>query len=874
MNKEIIYSGFSVAEPENLSPDGQLAAAINCVPEDGALCPVQQPSVVFTPRDGGEPVFIHNVQGQKNFICISALDDANMITWENSSHTANGSIVAVENLCKVDALGNVLLIFADEEMHYAIWQNGAYKPLGRHLPECPISFGLQHSYKWSEKAKCPMDKILDKEFVNNLGHGLINKFIADNSTNAGKFIFPFVLRYAYRLFDGSLVMHSAPIHMWCATGATPRIESSNFLKDGSGYDIVARAPVFDLDYAVELMPATLAAIVSIWSDIIMSVDIFISKPCYTYDPNVEYEEDNITPSSELDAGNNPTPMAICMKDGIYSIRSHESLKTGTSPLNGSYESGGASTPRRNKILIHTPSRWLKAKDEMLSAAQFYLLKSITLSELKTERTVIDIPKDYFQSLTSRELMSDDYLSHDEIGPSLSYAYNGRINLADISRKLFCGFRGSNMYGKCDSGKIRQFYVTVNVGTKQFCVESDASECAMPFNYFFYPSTSAVSLVVKERDKNTGAVALYKYKLRAHDFLNGSYCFGDALEPDEQSDVSMPQKIDYDASARETNKIYTSEVNNPFFFPLTGRNTVGAGEIRGICSAAKALSQGQFGQFPLYAFSTDGIWALEVGANGAYTARQPVSRDVCINSSGITQLDNAVLCVTDRGIVLISGSQTQCISDAINARYPFNVLGLPGFDKLHAMLGHDSATDKCLPTLPFIKFLEGCRMIYDYVHQRVIVYSRGVSYAYVFSLKSKLWGISFSNIWSNLNSYPEALAVDCQNNVLSFSEPKNEQVKCLYVTRPLNLDAVNIHKTVECIIQRGFFRKGHVATVLYGSRNLTDWYLVWSSNDHYLRGFSGTSYKYFRIAGVATLNPEESICGASVQYTPHLTNKLR
>ena len=234
-------------------------------------------------------------------------------------------------------------------------------------------------------------------------------------------------------------------------------------------------------------------------------------------------------------------------------------------------------------------------------------------------------------------------------------------------------------------------------------------------------------------------------------------------------------------------------------------------------------------------------------------------------------------------MLISGSQTQCISEAINSEYPFDALRLPGFDKLHTMLGHEPATDKCLPTLSFTKFLKQCRMLYDYVHQRVIVYAPGITYAYVFSLKTNQWGMMFSNIASHLNSYPDALAMDTKNAVLNFSVPITntdksipitDTVKSLYVTRPLKLEAANVLKTVASVIQRGLFRKGNVSTVLYGSRDLQNWHLVWSSKDHYLQGFRGSPYKYFRIAGVATLSPDENIYGASVEFTPRQTNKPR
>lgn len=392
----------------------------------------------------------------------------------------------------------------------------------------------------------------------------------------------------------------------------------------------------------------------------------------------------------------------------------------------------------------------------------------------------------------------------------------------------------------------------------------------PMLFIFYPNVNAYKAVIV---KWFVWGMPYEVQLEQHGFLNGSFYFGGWDNPEQKGSVPTVSNI-VDRMIDVPNKIYTSEVNNPFYFPLLGINTVGTGEIKGICSAAKALSQGQFGQFPLYAFTTEGVWALEVSSTGTYSARQPITRDVCINPDGITQLDSAVLFPTDRGIMLISGSQTQCISEAINSEYPFDATQLPGFTKLHAMLGHEPATEKCLPTLPFTEFLKKCQMIYDYVHQRVIVYAQSVTYAYVYSLKTQQWGMIFSRLSSHLNSYPDALAVDANNAVLNFSVPKAESVKCLYTTRPLKLEAANVLKTIDCIIQRGFFRKGNVATALYGSRDLVNWYLVWSSKDHYLRGFRGSPYKYFRIAGVATLNADENIFGASVQFTPRQNNQPR
>ena len=336
----------------------------------------------------------------------------------------------------------------------------------------------------------------------------------------------------------------------------------------------------------------------------------------------------------------------------------------------------------------------------------------------------------------------------------------------------------------------------------------------------------------------------------------------------------PETAECATSVTVGSKIYTSEINNPFTFPVLGINTVGSGEVLGICSAAKALSQGQFGQFPLYAFTSEGVWALETTASGTYSAKQPITRDVCRNAASITQMDSLVLFVTDRGIMLISGSETQCISDVINTDAPFllSETTLKGIDKLHSMLGHSDTT--CIPIAPFSEFLKTCRMMYDYVHQHIIVFSTEHTYAYVFSLKSHQWGMLFSEIVDVVNSYPEALAVDSNNKLVDFSKRVTGDVKGLLITRPLKLDATDVLKTIDTIIQRGNFRKGSVKSVLYGSRDLYNWSLVWSSKDHYLRGFRGTPYKYFRVALLCDLAEEESIYGATVQFETRKTNQPR
>lgn len=893
MNQEIKYSGFSAVPSDYECSDGSLAASINLVPEDDALKPVMPPSVeIQLSDDTGSCVFIHESSSFTHYIVAKN----NSYSWFDKKKPNTTTVIGdVANCIKVTSVGNTLIFLTDNGMQYYLWKGGStgYLYLGSKIPECPLSFGLQGELVRTDEFTINFNGISEgdifKEFsddnktkVTDQVLAKVNKFIAEESTNKGRFIFPFFIRYAYRLYDGSLTMHSAPILMIASSDLSPQVFWNHISGKGSYKEAVMRvvAMVHKLDYAV--IEQSYINNLSNWKDIVRSVDIFCSKPIYTYDQNGKCER--FAESSEINS------YCVCKHTNqaasttTYPLRyqkhTFNKLYAFTyDPTNFTYPAGRLILPRRSVDTV---------KEDIKSCSQFYLLESIKIEALTTTRTLLNIDEDYLQSLVTREAMTDDYDSHDTLIPRYAFAYNSRINIANMKKKLFAGYNAAAQFCYTD-GYVANYtnekptvmdhkasylvYVYIKQDGKDIVVHGDAYALAYhdaPFIFIFYPNVNAYKAVIVKTDYFSEC---YEVQLEQHGFLNGSFYFGGWDNPPKAG--SHPNSSsDADRMIDVPNKIYTSEVNNPFYFPVLGINTVGTGEIKGICSAAKALSQGQFGQFPLYAFTTEGVWALEVSSTGSYSAKQPITRDVCINPDAITQLDSAVLFPTDRGIMLISGSQTQCISEAINSEYPFDAMRLPGFEKLHAMLGHEPATDKCLPTLPFTKFLKQSRMLYDYVHQRVIVYAPNITYAYVYSLKTNQWGMMFSRLTSHLNSYPDALAVNEDNAVINFSETIKDNVKCLYVTRPLKLEAANMLKTVAGIIQCGLFRKGNISTVLYGSRDLQNWHLVWSSKDHYLQGFRGSPYKYFRIAGVATLSPDENIYGASVEFTPRQTNKPR
>lgn len=953
MIKEIKYNGFTSVPSDYECQDGDLAASINIVPEDGQLKIINQPTVIMTlPSTSQRVLFIHEATGYKHYIIYD--DSAHKILWLNSLSGTPVEIGYFYDVTHCNAVGNTLLVFTKTAIHYLLWKDTEYKNLGTHLPNIEVSFGLvghprlfsvsdsSHSTftvnfaeglsiwgLYTELSEANKTKVTEQVMAK------VNKFIREQSIDKGRFCFPFFVRYALRLYDGSLVCHSAPILMNPQTFPAPLV----LWKRVKGKDSYTEAEcdimlvACDLDY--EVLHTGDYYKLDDWSDIVTGIEVYISKPIYTYEQEGKIsslrDTDNFDSTfigriyhKNYHRGGAPQyPTSVTedcvlgpMADGQTTDYLNCYAEWEYKRLYALYFSSDRTYPSST---FHMPELSEEKIDESIrSCAHFYKLRTLSPTDIKvTERKVIPIEDDYLQSLVTREVMTDDYLSHDPLSATSSQVYNSRLNLSGVKRTLFNGFSASSMFAftdrfigtwQVDENKLKvdpsifadmvQIGIYVKEGGKT-CYVTTSGECGAFLSptvqrngadvllkrstgcYIFYPNVNATHAVISSIYGDSGFVyggGSMVVELKPHDFLNGAYALLDynvervhnyssdlvpTITPDTMNDMG---KIDCGS------KVYTSEVNNPFFFPVTGINTIGTGKILGIATAAKALSQGQFGQFPLYAFTTDGVWAMEVSANGIFSAKQPITRDVCVNPDGITQIDSAVLFPTNRGIMLISGSQTQCISDVITNNIEFDVLSLPGMDQLHAMIGHGE--DSCFPVVPFLDFISSCGMVYDYLHQRIIVFNKSYSYAYVYSLKSKKWGMTYSNIANTINSYPEALAVDTGGNLVDFSQESEEKQMGLLVTRPIKLGEADILKTIDTLMQRGVFRNGHVKSALYGSRDLFNWHLVNSSVSHRILNRRGTPYKYFRIALVCDLDTDETVCGCSVQYTPRFTNRLR
>ena len=885
MIQELIYNGYSSTPSGIQCPDGDLSVALNAIPENGAIKHIEKPRTIFTLPSGQKVVYIHSVSVFENYIILDEASQKLLWIPSDSPQTPAKELFTIsgKELYQVTAMGNVLVTLTSDGIIYSLYKSDSYQPMGNKPAFPAISFRLRVGEVNSEILTANFEKFSPtpspdggisisnnaKEAVKNTVTGYFNP-IATQAKEDGLFLYPIMVRYAYRMYDNTLSYISQPIQLYPSDGVPLTIRYAGQHTDNlqvKAFNVQVRCFKSQLMYQINNLEEVKQSLAE-WGELIKSIDIFVTQ-------DMEIINDSSIASGGMSGfmGNishlhGQGSFHGCYKgekvNGKYVYRKHK-LKEGGSDSQAYFYVGSTTI----------------IKDD--GPVNFYHISTISLSSLNADEQEVEIEQGVLptDTLVNREQLKGDSNIDEQLIAKYVYTYNARLNLTGVTvlprpyPLESCFAYGNSVYdpeSKKTVEKTYSFkaYVLIEAEKRNVMVTCDSS---IPMNidgynnFFFFSNVNAKELIVERTDTN-GTKSYSKTKFKKHQGLDGCFTYINSSF-DDIVDMSIVSHTDI--GIPYPNKIYTSEVNDPFTFPASLVSAVGSGAIVGISSAAKALSEGQFGQFPLYAFTDEGVWALEVSDTGAYYARQPITRDVCISPESITQIDSAVLFATHRGIMMLSGSQSICISETIDKNEPFSLLSFP---KGKELLQIAALPVSDIIIAPFRDFLLSSRMLYDYAHQRIIVYNPEHSIAYVFSLSSKQWGMIESNIASSVNSYPEALAMSHKGELINFSEEGNQAVTSLLLTRPFKLGDPALFKTIDTVIQRGYFTEGSIKQVLYGSNDYRHWFPVKSSSSSYMRGFSGTPFKAFRLAVIASLDTFDSLIGCSISFTPRLTSRLR
>lgn len=929
MQQSIRYKGLSLTPDEMAVENGALSLCGNLELHDGALrpsivtgTPLSQPLTI----NGvvAKILYVHETGNYRHLIAIASsaiywfLQDGSL-----GSTTPIKSFDYEASVLSVNSIGNTLIIVATDGIHYALWGDGGYKYLPQKPPFIEISFSISDDYPENysnggvdaegstngfreafqqttyscndvfNKVKMPFIDSLFKDLecltikedkqsdITQSIYALVNRtnnLIARN----GRFYANFFVRYCYRMFDGSMIMHSSPVFIpvqvpdsYMVLSANASQNTTNYLLDtyddftfqredgkGNKSKVNIKKVAFyyyprnvDLNYTIldskrdELEE---------WKDVIKSVDVFITPPITNIDTS----------------------------EKILSLRSlHRNYKLGHGLLSLTFESNGI---RIGDTSVHFPSLSVDAyRNKLKNTSAFYKVCSLKISDLTNYTTKkLPVDKNAVYQVSLQEQMKDDYKTHNSLFAKGSYVYNHRLNLYGMKEKLFQGFNGSVMFPgqyilKYDDStdnlmyryKIQKIVVSLNTtsGTKyvessdKFFSRQDIDSFIISNLVKFYPDSRADKMAIFCKDPSDNDV-IFVFPLEQCAELNGAMHMGDFTDNLEQYKVDS---FDYtvDDVVELSNKIYTSESDNAFYFPLNGINTVGIGTIQGIASTTRALSQGQFGQYPLMAFSTDGIWAMEVSSKGTYSSIHPISREVCSNPKSITQLDQSVLFATNRSISRIAESQVVSMSDVLDGP-GFNIYGLGKFLNFFNDTEEDSDTVKSTKaqmrqlidfTSSPIEFFQRCQVIYDYKNSRILCLdvtqtsktSTADTVALCYSIKDNAWStFLIQNVLTAINSYPHPYIQYRDGSVMvldkGYDYEDTTEYHGIIVTRTLKFNEDNVPDSITGYIHS--LTSGSIPIMwLYGSNDNQNWHYIGRLGGMKSSYMATHSYRFFRIA---------------------------
>lgn len=876
MEQEVVNLNKGISRSPSFGESGEMSELVNLIPKNGELV------AIAPPRDLGiemgeleRLVYIHETYTFRNYIVVSQQPRESPILYyftdkdnerQNCFHESS-----LENIISVSSIGNTLIINTDKGLFYSIWRDGRYVSLGD-LPEVNISFGLHDWGLTNSDGSCDVSSDSDNQKLSDAVFATINTLVS-SIHDRGRFAFPFFVRYAIRLFDGTLTHHSPPVLMLPSSKETIHVyEVDNSLTTALDYRVVATESTLDYRLVSDIDREK-------WKDIVKSIDIFVSAPFYQYDSSgkvsrithytdEQFEEDTYAVAAAVVAdANERVYKKQIISHNIY--RSHIKLPSLNKEASKKrqlyyYDNGKAYIGYSDERAEQTNNFF----ENITDCSEFYLLESIDLEDLPNAvgASANIIPQmGYLNTLTLKEVMTDDFRSHDKLYPQGTAVYNNRLNISNVGRELFGGFPTDVMLPYTNDGGDKLYFATeLTENGETFTLYNECYNTHSFYgDYLYFPNRNARKMwcVIGEPNFTDGNI-FSNVLLNEHTGLNGAAFFSgfDSWFVSTRLPI-VPPEASSTHIVHEGNKLYTSEVNNPYVFPLSGVNTIGTGEVIGISTITKALSQGQFGQFPLYVFASDGIWAMEVTSEGLYGSVHAISRDVCNNANSITQIDNAVVFSTEQGLKLLQGSDVVLLSgsmDGINVdETSYNII-----EEFCDLFVQDNEQ--------FVAMLRRCRIVYDYPHNALHIFPESGDKHYVYSLDSHAFTTYVGyRLKTSVQANPNTI-MQIGNGLYDFGYYQSDnRLKGVAITRPISLgDPFAMKILTDLRIVKRMSKDCKVRIAAWGNNTMDEmgWVRVPSLRQH--------SFKYYRFVLFTDMTMDNAVSGIGLRYDYRRVNKMR
>lgn len=847
-NKVLSFSkGMTTMPSDLLCEDSELTECRNLIYSSGEVKPIQKAVSIGAVDSAYTIKYVHKMADYENIICY----DGSSVCWY--SRNEDGTIGSMQQSFNVGeaynitSVGNTLVVSTADGLHYMLFKSGKYKDLGTGIPKpnfspyfsdftnvrVPLKQQQQNIYSFVKRSTqaitisndgltvakggtdmmqvCEIDTTGDK-YTNfkTAMTGLIEE--ADNARkDKNQFAFPFYIRFAWRFFDGSYSHISEPIV--CYPSIRKNLELSRYNAFIYG-GVVETEAIF---YKCRLYRSTLYFSldkingISDWSDIISNLVVFASDDVKPYSVDDDFKV--IQPWDYAGETN---------ADFLNPAYEKKRCKFKSMAMDDNTETKYPDYTCPGTIFV--PESFKSDEeiiDELKTKTQFYKLFELKASMFEKTHIGLSSLKYIKEGVVStleeqEQLKVDDYFSWTKLVPNNIYPYNSRLNMFGLKRYPWKGF---NLFGAIKTTESQfEFYVhivseSIDCWVKSDSVYSHRQLFGKSGGWLYYPDPNAKEMLARCLTEGGGAVLI---SLEQHPYLNGAYSFAnlptEAEFPEsDESDEPIPA-VDTSAYESLDSNIYTSVVNNPYVFEASGDNTVGTGKILGIAANTEAISQGQFGQYPLFLFTNEGIYAMAVNSEGLSSSIYPVSREVCNNADSITPTDRLVYFTSAKGLMAISGGTVVNVSEQMRGRLPKNF---------------------CELEIGFINFLTNCIIAYDYRDSLLRIFGfNGTTprdWQYIFNMADK----TFSTLHHDMkaiavvNDYPDNLIQDEDGYIYSLSSKPNinddtNSYAGTLTTRPLKLGGSITLKSLRKIRHLLDSLDGKMELEIWGSNNTKHW----------------------------------------------------
>ncbi|NDW19286.1 hypothetical protein D0T53_10215 [Dysgonomonas sp. 216] len=776
--------------------DGDCYSLVNLRSKNGALHPVAPRKIVQELSQKYSIVFVHQNNDYKNWIGVVNNEETSSVYWDIRSDKPKLIQENIQDkIHSIQQTGNTISLVTEDNVFYLFYHNSEYRFLGE-IPELPpimigsmpvTSRGQTHWFRFDDEygsGTITKDSFIDatKGLVNIGMNKLVNGWTGSSGIEHKGYGWMFfdacLIRYAFRLFDGTLVKHSAPI-LFMPTNYI--IRAKNIIYKFSGGRLTGDSEIFVGGYRATLNYNFAFPDWEKWKDIITSVDMFVSAPLGV--SNIE----NIR--KDMPTNDTVSTLAFNLIKEISSDAFRSIEESSTFYYAKSFDLGVANVDLSNPDIFPSKDKELTKMDNLIY----------------------------------QEVMSDDNLSNHKYGSKVSYAYNNRLHIADIKTTFFNGFdpRQFQWYNTKDSRsgdyngykyidapfqKWKRLIIEVEIATgystervyKSYTEDDSTGFYKLFMSAFIsYPDPRAKRLIIYMLAEDDNYYQVAKFNLTAHKFMNLAYFINDGLKPIISDNVSVQvtePDISKVATIQEPNKIKVSELSNPLRFPNANTYLVSNGTVLAMATNTMNVSDRNYGQFPLYVFTSQGIWNLNVGSNEVvYSSISAPTHPEAPTTSVVCSTPFGVVFTSQRGLQIINGQSVEFISPQLESDYLHINMELPDAQcKDVIYLFNDKS---------FKEYLKGIEnIIYNPYESEIIISDRDSPYNYVLNLASKSFYKSTEQIDITVeNVFPKLLVIG--NNILKdYEVSNNKYVHISIVLRPLIFGSLDI-KNLERIILR-------------------------------------------------------------------------